>query len=126
MGRPVDPETKGKALADLATGMGVRAVARTYGLSQGTVSKWAAGVRTSVSTVVETMETIKKMSLPELCAEYLHASLEAQIAQARLFADPEWLHKQSAHDLAVLHGIHNDKVVRLLYAFRPAKEESAA
>jgi transposase-like protein len=137
----VDPKVKGAALADLATGMGVRAVARKYGVPQGTVSRWWAKLRAELraalaagsgaapvpagSTVRTGNETLKRDRPPlaDLVYEYMLVSLEAQIAQARLFGDLDWLRGQAAASieaLAVLHGVLNDKVVRLLYALQPA------
>ena len=48
--------------------------------------------------------------------EYLKGSLHTLQEQARFFADAEWLRKQDAADVAVLHGVLTDKVVRLLEA----------
>ena len=130
MARRIDPEMKAGALADLYTGSGVREVARKYGLDPGTVSRWAraAGIRQPERGVIRAGEiavlptrkqgaesnTSTATTIEDKLLAYLHASLDALTAQARLFAHPEWLVRQSAKDLALLHGVHHDKVVRLL------------
>ena len=65
-------------------------------------------------------------TIEEQLLAYLHASLDALTAQARLVANLDWLARQSAKDLALLHGVHNDKVVRLLYALRLTDDSAGA
>lgn len=109
-------EVRASALAALAMGMSVRAVAKEHKLSRNTVSLWRkqAGL-----TVQPYAPPEKRRDLGELIANYLRAGLEALEAQARLFTDPAWLERQSASELAVLHGVLTDKLIRVLASLEP-------
>jgi hypothetical protein len=50
------------------------------------------------------------------------AGLETLEAQARAFRDPAYLARQPAGELAVLHGVLADKLIRILSAFEPVEE----
>jgi hypothetical protein len=54
---------------------------------------------------------------------YLNEALETLAAQQIFFRNPEWLAKQPASDLAVLHGVSADKVIRILEAAENARSE---
>ena len=122
MVRPIDPEVKGRVLADLIAGAGVRETARKHSVSPSTVVEW----RDTYTTAVEVLRTEKKQSTTDLLAEYVNESIVTFTAQARHFRDPGWLAQQSAQGLAILHGTHNDKILRLLYALRPTDVVDAA
>ena len=116
--RSYSDETKAAAMAALLQGQSVSSVARDYQIPKGTVSNWkrqaadqAAGVRP---------ERTQKERIGELLVEYLNTNLETLRVQAEHFADPEWLKKQGASELAVLHGVMTDKAVRLLEAMAGA------
>jgi hypothetical protein len=46
--------------------------------------------------------------------------------QAEAFSDKQWLAKQDASDVAVLHGVMTDKAVRLLEAMSAGDDSDAA
>jgi hypothetical protein len=48
--------------------------------------------------------------LGELIVEYMVVGLEAMIAQARVFGDPEYCRRQDAGALAISHGVLTDKL----------------
>ncbi len=66
----------------------------------------------------------KKEAIGELLVKYLETNLRTLAAQSAVFADEEWLKKQSASEVAVLHGVIIDKTVRLLEALGPEAPSS--
>lgn len=109
------PETKAAAMAALLQGQSINEVARDYKLPRGTVSKWAAAVRKDGGASIA--GSTKKEEIGDLLTAYLAANLAALASQARAFSDADWLARQNAADLAVLHGVMTDKAVRLIEAF---------
>lgn len=107
-------EVKAAAMAALLEGQGVSAVAANYKLPVGTVKSWKAELTGSRSQ--ELLAPDEKATIGDRIMRYLHASLETLYAQQAVFADPEWLEKQDAHELAILHGVLTDKTIRILEA----------
>ena len=89
------------------------AVAKKVGVSYGLVAQMATNVAQELGIVGGTI-------LQHRIAEYLDATLEAQIVQQRIFGDEAWLAKQSASDLARLHTALQDNTVRLIEAVQRA------
>ena len=115
--RSYTDETKAAAMGALLTGQSVAEVAREYKIPEGTVKSWKS--RQNGEHVAE-VATEKRAEVGDLLLDYLRASLAALRAQAELFSDREWLRKQEASQLAVLHGVQTDKAVRLLEALSHA------
>jgi hypothetical protein len=65
----------------------------------------------------------QKKEIGDLLLAYLRSNLEALQAQAVMFSNEQWLAKQNAADVAVLHGVMTDKAIRLLEAFGESGEE---
>jgi transposase-like protein len=105
------PEVRAAVLSDLLAGQAVGVVAAKYKIHRNTVMAWrnAAGISPQVSEV-------SRAELGELVAQYLRANLEALITVCSAASNKNWLHKQSAEGISVLHGIFLDKAVRLLEA----------
>ena len=115
MGRAtIDDAVKAAALVDLMT-MSPAAVAAKYSLNPATVRVWKAREGRELVAVV----TQKSERLQALFYEYLEANLNAQIAQAYVSADPTYIERQPAGELATLHGVLNDKLIRAVDALRP-------
>lgn len=116
MAEPYSPEVKAAVLAALATGGSVAGVAREFGISRRTVTGWrdAASLPDGGTVAQE-----KKAHLDEQLFGYLQESIAALRSQLGVFTDQDWLKKQSAADLAILHGVITDKTTRLLGALRP-------
>lgn len=124
-GKPHPPEVKAAVLADLATGESLSRVARKHEVSRTTVAMWRDSAQMDPSTAVVRE---KRADLGEQLYGYLEDSLAALRAQLAVFADPRWLQRQPAGDLAILHGVIADKTARLLAAVRldgPADEPGA-
>lgn len=110
----VSDEIKQAALVDLVL-MSPAAVAAKYGINPATVRKWKSReLRHLVTNVTE-----KSARLQALFYEYLEANLNAQIAQAYVVTDPAYIERQPAGELATLHGVLNDKLIRAVDALRP-------
>lgn len=109
-------ETKAAVMAALLSGQSVSSVADEYGIPRGTVAGWSSKARKEAPLLPNT----KKEEIGDLIVGYLHANLKALESQSQVFANQEWLKKQSASELAVLHGVMTDKAVRLLEALTRA------
>lgn len=101
-------ETKAAVMAALLAGQSINSVAREYKIPKSTVSRWKNGG-------VPTSGTQKK-EIGDLIMAYLTTTLETLAVQARIFQNEDWLKKQNAADVAVLHGVQTDKSIRLLEA----------
>lgn len=113
MGRVLPPETKARAIALLATGQSANSIAAELGVDERTVRRWRRD--TPMSAITEQ----KQADLNALVTAYLHEVLETLTAQARFARDETWLRTQSANDVAILHGVINDKAIRILAALQP-------
>ena len=109
-------DTRAAVMAALLAGQSIGQVAREYNIPKGTVSYWKnnQGVGNNPT---------QKKEIGDLLLNYLHANLEALAAQAELFKTKEWLMKQNAADVAVLHGVMTDKAIRLMEAFNAQAED---
>jgi transposase-like protein len=115
--RDYDPATKAACLAALLAGQRVDEVAAQYSVPEGTVKSWRSRIKDgSEAAPVAAVATQKREAIGELLVQYLHENLETLRHQQVVFRDPEWLKKQNAADVAVLHGVTTDKAVRLLEA----------
>lgn len=105
-------ELKAQVMAALLAGQSLNKVAGEYKLPKSTVQGWRKQADAIRSTGGATSESIDAKLL-----EYLGKSITALCIQAEHFGDKGWLTKQSAEQLAVLHGVQTDKIIRLLEAF---------
>jgi transposase-like protein len=113
-GKAHDPETKAAVMAALLSGQGVNEVAQEYQLSPSVVSGWKSSLS---SEQFERLRTEKAETFDGLLSDYLTANLRALQKQAEVASEPDYIRKQSAEKLAVLHGVMADKAVRLLEAY---------
>ena len=108
------PEEKAAVLAALMAGQSVNAVAKEFKVSRPTIRRWrvAAGL-------VESMPMLnqqKAAEIGDLVIEYLRTMLATLTIQAEFFRNTKWLSKQSAAEVATLHGVSFDKAARILEA----------
>ena len=115
-------ETKAAVMSALLSGQSVSRVADDYNIPEGTVKSWKS--RQLNGETDATVATEKKEEIGELLYQYLTASLRALQSQVELFSDRNWLKKQPASDLAVLHGVQTDKAVRIMEAFGRANDSN--
>jgi hypothetical protein len=113
------PETEAAIMAALLTGQGVTEIARQFNVSDATVSRLKSRL---YSDTLNAIEQKKRTDFGELLAGYLEETIITLTAQAKFFRDEAWLKKQSAADLAVLHGVAFDKALRFLEAMERAQE----
>lgn len=106
-------QIKAQALAALLAGQSFTQVASMLQVPIGTLKSWKQR-----STLTPTMDapdaSERRARIGALLLEYLETTLETLNAQQRVFRDKEWLLKQSAAEVAVLHGTTVDKAIRLL------------
>ena len=101
-------ETKAAVMAALLTGQSINSIAKEYSIPKSTVSRWKNGGVPSDGT--------QKKEIGDLIMAYVRTSLVTLEAQAQMFQDKDWLRKQNAADVAVLHGVQTDKAIRILEA----------
>jgi DNA-directed RNA polymerase specialized sigma24 family protein len=103
---------KAQALAALLAGQTPAEVARLYHIPVGTLRSWKSRQQNGSSVAMIATESRERIGA--LLLEYLEVTLTTLVMQQKAFANAEWLHKQSAAEVATLHGISVDKAVRLL------------
>ena len=100
-------------MASLLAGQGVMEVASQYNLDASVVSRWKSSIPESQLQVI----AIKKGErIEHLLFEYLTETLVTLKEQAIIARERDYVTKQPAGELAVLHGVMADKAVRLLEA----------
>jgi transposase-like protein len=107
------PETKAAVMASLLTGQAISEVAEEYKIPEGTVKSWKSRGFEQKDTVAA-VATQKKDIIGSLIVEYVMTALQTLRAQAEMFANEQYLKKQPASELAVLHGVLADKTIRIL------------
>ena len=105
-----EPE-RAAALADVVL-IGTSAAAAKYDIPRSTLITW----QEQFSIVHNPL--LKRDRIGALVASYLEANLQALTAQAYVASDPEYINRQPADSLAILHGVMADKSVRLLEALQ--------
>ena len=117
-------EKKAAAMAALLTGQSVGQVAKEYEIPEGTVKGWKRKARQEAGE--QPVASPKKEEIGDLLLAYLEENLRSLKAQAKVFGNAEWLKKQSADELAVLHGVQTDKAIRLLEAMSRSSNGDAS
>jgi hypothetical protein len=117
MPRPMDAETKARALADLRAGCGVRETGRVYGVDPGTLTRWRDAEAANIA-VLPTEKKQERIDLAVKVTLYVDEALDTLITHLRLARDPEWFARQDAAALATFDGVHHDKLVRVLAALQ--------
>lgn len=107
-------QERAAALADVVL-LGTGATAAKYDIPRSTLTTWQ-----ETYAIVHNPQ-IKKASIEVLAMTYLEASLQALTAQAYVISQPEYIERQPAGELAILHGVVADKAVRLLDALGRAE-----
>lgn len=105
-------QIKAQALAALLAGQAPSEVARTFGIPTGTLKSWKSRQLNGESVATVATDVRERIGL--LLLTYLEETLVTLTAQQKAFRNETWLLKQSAAEVATLHGISVDKAVRLL------------
>lgn len=125
MARDYAPEVKAQVMAALLAGQSQAAIAKQFGIPKGTIAAWKARKTDPVIAAIASGATQKKQDeINDLVLDLLIAQLRSQIAMAEHAGDKKWLTIQDASAVAMLLGVENDKVFRLLQALEDAGNKS--
>src|SRR5690348_17439150 len=105
-------------MAALLAGQGISEVATQYELPESTIREWRD---TLTSQQFAEIRAKKGEEIERLLFGYLTSNLAALDAQAKVVSEREYIIKQPADSLAVLHGVMADKSIRLLEAIERAR-----
>lgn len=109
-------DVRAAVMAALLSGQGVTETAEKFGLPVDTVKSWRRRFRMGAPDAPDA--PVKRSDIAGLVFAYLDETLTTLAAQQRFFRNEDWLAKQPANELAVLHGVSCDKAVRLLEALQ--------
>ena len=112
-GKKHSDDVRAQVMAALLAGQGVMEVASQYNLDASVVSRWKSAIPNDQLQVVATK---KGERIEQLLFEYLTETLVTLKEQTILARERDYVTKQPAGELAVLHGVMADKAVRLLEA----------
>jgi transposase-like protein len=116
-------EEKAAVISALMAGQSVSSVSNEYKIPRGTVAGWSAKVNGEDYLPVS---NTKREEIGDLILAYLRQNLKTLEIQAEFFTTRDWLERQGASELAVLHGVMTDKAVRLLEAMGANDDSDAA
>jgi transposase-like protein len=122
MRRNYSEETKAAVLAALLEGQSVSQAAKDYNIPTGTVKSWKNRQEQNGGADNATVATRKK-EISDLVIELLETHLRAAIGIANAI-DEEYIKEQGASEVAVLLGVINDKVFRMLEALGRAENNT--
>jgi transposase-like protein len=113
--REYSPEVKAEVMAALLSGQSVSSLEKEFGIPRGTISAWKSRKVEPIVEGAATGATQKRQDqINGLVLDLLVAQLKSQIALAEHAGDKRWLFMQDASAVAMLQGVGNDKVFRLL------------
>lgn len=116
-GKKHSDELRAQVMAALLAGQGVGEVAEQYNLDKSVVSRWKDSIPSDKLQVVATK---KGEEIENLLFGYLTTTLKTLTSQAEIASERDYVTKQPAGELAVLHGVMADKSIRLLEAIHRA------
>lgn len=118
-GKRHSDEVRAQVMAALLAGQGVSEVASQYNLDISVVSRWKA---TIPDNQLQLLASKKGELIETLLFDYLVTTLATLRKQAEVVGESEYVIKQPADSLAVLHGVMADKSIRLLEAAERARQ----
>lgn len=128
MAKDYSPEVKAQVMAALLAGQSASSVAKEFGIPRGTVISWQTRnvrpILESVATDASDASQKKQQEVNELVLDLLIAQLKSQISMAEHAGDKKWLTQQDASAVAMLMGVGNDKVFRLLQALEDGRSNA--
>jgi transposase-like protein len=119
--RGYSDEVKAACLAALLAGQAPAEVAAAYSVPINTLRSWKS--RLGAADGAPLVSADERGRVGALLLGYLADLIGALRKQTTVFSDLDWLKKQSAGELAVLHGVCVDKGVRLLEALEAGGEQ---
>lgn len=112
-GKRHSDDVRAQVMASLMAGQGVAEVASQYNLDISVVSRWRSAMPGDQLQVIASK---KGERIEALLFDYLTETLTTLKEQAVIARERDYITKQPAGELAVLHGVMADKAVRLLEA----------
>jgi transposase-like protein len=112
--REYSDEVRARCLAALNAGESPAAVSAQYNVTTATLRSWKARAAQVGATPLVSEE--KRLRMGDLLADYVAEIVVSLRKQAVVGGDAEYLRKQSAADLAVLHREFGDRLIRILEA----------
>jgi transposase-like protein len=112
-------QLKAAAMAALLAGESAHKVAERFNISRTTVRRWRDAAWSTVQNGPQ------KRELGDQLLGYVGESIETQRAQLHVMADPEWILRQSARDVAQLFGVVFDQTERMLVALQQGEARDA-
>ena len=120
MAREYSPEVKAQVMAALLAGQSASSIAKEFGIPRGTVISWqerkVQPILGGVATDASDASQKRQGEINVLILDLVIAQLKSQIAMAEHAGDKKWLTLQDASAVAMLLGVSNDKIFRLLQA----------
>ena len=108
-------------LAALLSGDSQERIAQLFDIDQGTVSRWKKNLREELGKLAQEQREQVELNIFITILKTQHA-IQSQLD---VFSDTQWLKRQPAEELGILHGILHDKSIRLLEALTPAEDGNA-
>lgn len=131
-------EFRAALVAEVLAGTSALVVAAQHGVDRQTVARWTrnggmpsqrervgpaqAGLIASVMPQ-EIGQRASVNRLPSLLAAYIEQGIVTLTEQLRVTGTEDYIRSQNAHDLAIMHGVAADKLLRVLAALRPVEQE---
>lgn len=106
------PSVKAAVLAAILAGTSVKDAAAQYGPAEATIRGWVAEHNRHPSVDVQHLK--KTTDISDLIATYLQTLMRALVIQAEVTSDAEYILRQDADKLAILHGVFADKGIAIL------------
>jgi transposase-like protein len=122
-GRRTDDTVRAQIVAGLLTGAPVVEVAAQHNVSEQTVRNLQ---KAPEFREVWAEKENQRPNIPDLVEGYLAVLFASLTAQAQLVSTPEYLLRQPAGEVAILHGVMADKTFRLLAALTIAVQQQPA
>jgi hypothetical protein len=116
------PEIRAKAEAMLLQGDTPKYVGEQLSIPEGSVKNWQRALKKSdlIPAAVDTVPRSTLERLGDLVMSDLETGLETSKILKQLVRNERWLGRQSAHDVAILIGVIEDKNIRKLEAIERA------
>lgn len=101
-------------MAALLSGQSASSVAKEFGIPRGTITAWQTRKRDPLVAAAADASQKKQAEINDLILDLIIAQLRSQISMADHAGDRKWLTLQDASAVAMLLGVENDKVFRLI------------
>jgi len=113
-------EVHAACVAALLAGQDITAVAGEYNVPEPTLRSWKHRARRDGADPI--VPETDRTEIGQLLIAYMKDVIAAMRKQTVVFGDEEYLRKQPAGELGVVHGILADKTIRLLEALEAGTE----